>query len=217
MLRAFTRPVAGANWAWLSLIPFGLGSWAPLYAGTRVRNLRWCAWGAVWSAITLAGWTLAVVMNGGAFAGLLIILGWTGAIATSFSIAAGHDELASGPSVRGHVGSGWSAALRDAEERLRERDRARRLAVESPELALEMGVGRPDLAGAIPTGLVDINNAPAAALAALPGVGMTRAEAIVKAREEIRGFSSVEDLGLALNFDGALVERLRGRVVFLPR
>jgi hypothetical protein len=53
-----------ASWVWLSLIPFGLGAWAPLYAGVRARNRRWCALGAVWSAITLAGWIVAVASHG---------------------------------------------------------------------------------------------------------------------------------------------------------
>ena len=40
-----------ANWVWLSVIPFGLGAWAPIYAGARVNNRRWMSLGAVWSLI----------------------------------------------------------------------------------------------------------------------------------------------------------------------
>lgn len=65
-----------ANWVWWSVIPFGLGAWAPIYAGTRVHNRRWLVLGALWSLITVAGWVVAIASNGGAAGGLLILLGW---------------------------------------------------------------------------------------------------------------------------------------------
>jgi Helix-hairpin-helix motif len=199
---------AQANWVWLSLIPFGLGAWAPIYAGARVRSGRWCALGAVWSVITLAGWIAAVANHGGSAGGLLIILGWAGAIASSFAIRASYRRL---------VGSSFQAQLVGAEGRLRDRDQARRLAREQPDLAREVGVGRPDLPHAHDAGLIDVNSAPAAILTRLPGIDDALATNIVEARTAAHGFSSVEDLGLALDLDGNLVEDLRNRVVFLPR
>ncbi len=198
-----------ASWAWLSLIPLGLGAWAPLYAGVRARNRRWCALGAVWSAIALAGWIVAVANPVSAFGGFLIILGWIGAIASSFALRASYRQLV--------VGSPFDAAVIGGEGRLRERERARRLARDRPALAQEIGIGRPDLPAAQDAGLIDVNNAPEAVLAKLPGVDDGLASKIVEAREGSRGFSSIEDLGLALDLDGHLVEGLRGRAVFLPR
>ena len=197
-----------ANWAWLSLIPFGLGAWAPIYAGTVTRNRRWSALGLLWSIVTLAGWALAVAEHGGAAAGFLIIAGWTGGIASSFAIRPRYREL---------VGSPFDAAVVGAEQRLSERERALQLVRDRPALAKEIGVGRPDLPNAQDAGLVDINNAPAAVLARLPGVDDALVTRIVEARAETHGFSSVEDLGAALDLDGHLVEDLRQRVVFLPR
>ena len=78
-------------------------------------------------------------------------------------------------------------------------------------------MGRPDISGAPDVGLVDINNAPASALAKLPGVDDALATRIVEARAEVGGFSTVEDLGVALDLAGDLVEDLRGVAVFLPR
>ena len=197
-----------ASWAWLSLIPLGLGAWAPLYAGVRARNRRWCALGAVWSAITLAGWIVAAASHGGDAGGFLIILGWAGAIASSFALRASYKQLV--------VGSPFDAALIGGEGRLRERERARRLARDRPALAREIGIGRPDLPNAQDAGLIDINNAPATVLARLPGVDDVLASKIAEAREGSHGFSSIEDLGLALDLDGNLVEGMRDRVVFLP-
>jgi helix-hairpin-helix protein len=54
-------------------------------------------------------------------------------------------------------------------------------------------------------------------LNALPGVSRSLASEIVRAREEIDGFSSLEGLGMALHLEGDQVEDLRPYVVFLPR
>ena len=190
------------------MLPLGLGAWAPMYAGTTARNRRWWLLGLLWSLITLAGWVVAVADRGAGVGGLLIIAGWVGGAATSFVIR--------GP-YRRQIGSAFQTALAGAEERVSERDRARQLVREHPAVARELGVGRPDLAGAQAAGLVDINNAPAGVLTTLPGVDDALATRIVEARTAANGFSSVEDLGLALDLDGNLVEALRDRAVFLPR
>jgi len=94
---------------------------------------------------------------------------------------------------------------------------ALRLAREKPELAKEIGIGRPDRPDADSAGLVDVNNANVTALLTLPGVNGDLATEIVEAREKVGGFSSLEDCGAALDIDGGTVEGLRGHVVFLPR
>lgn len=197
-----------ANWVWLSVIPFGLGAWAPIYAGTRVHNRRWVSLGAIWSLIAAIGWVVAIATNGSGVGGLLIILGWAGAAATSFAIRDRYREM---------LGSPFETAVLGAEGRLAERERARKLAHERPALALEMGVGRPDLPDAQSAGLVDVNNAPAPVIARLPGLDDALAQQIVRVRDDTHGFTSVEDLGAALDLDGNLVEDLRDCAVFLPR
>src|SRR5207302_685835 len=107
--------------------------------------------GALWSLIVVVGWVVAIASNGGAAGGLLIILGWAGAVATSFAIRNSYREMLASP---------FQTAFLDAEGRLSDRDRARALAAQRPALALEMGVGRPDLPNAQAAGLVDVNNAP---------------------------------------------------------
>ena len=198
----------GANLVWLSLIPLGLGAWAPAYAGSVVRKRTWSLLGLLWSLITVAGWVVAIANDGGSPGGLLIIVGWAGAIASSFTIRASYRQM---------LGSPFEAALVDAEQRLSDRDRARKLAAERPGVAKELGIGRPDVPNAHDAGLIDVNNAPASVLTKLPGVDDALATTIVEARAETHGFSSVEDLGAALDLDGNLVEDLRHKVVFLPR
>jgi Helix-hairpin-helix motif len=107
--------------------------------------------------------------------------------------------------------------VHQAEARLHDRARALRLAREHPALALEAGIGRPDIRGAFHGEVIDVNNASAGALASLPGISHRLALRIVGVRTRVGGFSSLEDMGLVLDLDGDQVERLRDLVVFLPQ
>jgi hypothetical protein len=104
-----------------------------------------------------------------------------------------------------------------AREHLAERNKALTLAREDPRLALEAGVGRPDLPGTFHGGVVDVNHAPAQVIASLPGFDSELAARLVATREDLDGFSSLEDLGTVLNLRGDQVEHMRDHVVFLPR
>jgi DNA uptake protein ComE-like DNA-binding protein len=210
---AGTRVDKRAMWPWLSLIPLGLGAWAPIYAGVRARKALWIALGVVWSACIVAGFVANGVSRSGshgdnAFAGALFIIGWVGAIATSFVLRPAYERAMS---------SELGRAKEEAERRLDDRRRAVEIARANPDLAQEIGIGRPDRPGAVDVGLVDVNNAPVTALLGLPGVDGELATQIVEARGRIGGFSSLEDCGAALDIDGGIVEGLRGHVVFLPR
>jgi DNA uptake protein ComE-like DNA-binding protein len=199
-----------ARWPWLSLLPLGAGAWAPIYAGFKAHMKTWVALGALWSAVTVAGWVKSSISHSGHddVAGMLMIVGWVGAIATSFVIRGEYER---------RTGSPLLEAEARAQQRLSDRQRALEIAAQNPSLAREMGVGRPDRAGALDAGLVDVNNAAVTALLELPGVDGDVATQIVETREQVDGFSSLEDLGATLDLDGDLVEQLRGRVVFLPR
>jgi DNA uptake protein ComE-like DNA-binding protein len=111
---------------------------------------------------------------------------------------------------------GSDARLASAHERLAQHEKALQLAREDPRLAIEAGVGRPDLPDAYDGGVVDLNHAPLDAISSLPSVGRELATRIVEARERIDGFASLEDMGSILDLAGDQVERLRDRVVFLP-
>lgn len=194
-------------WFW-SLLPFGLGSWAPIYAGVRARVPPWIALGMLWSALSLTGWVVAGTTNGeSALAGLSLIVGWVGGIATSFLIRERYIEQTT---------TALQAALHAAGRQLTLREQAQTLARERPALAAAAGIGRPDRPDAYHAGLVDINNASVAAIGRLPGVDQALAARIVDTRRQTRGFSSVEDLGIVLDLDAPLVEALRARTVFLP-
>lgn len=200
-----------SRWPYISLIPVGLGAWAPIYAGVKARRASWALLGVLWSVIVIAGF-IKDSAGGHAghdnIAGMLLIVGWVGAIATSFVVRSAYERQLASPVL---------AAEQAAEARLTARQEAMRIAREKPALATEIGVGRPDRHGAFDAGLVDVNNAPASALRRLPGVDDALATRIIETRTEVNGFSSLEDLGTVLDLPGDLVESLRDHVVFLPR
>lgn len=210
MIRKRSSGLAGRNvWPWLSLIPF-VGVCAPIYAGARARRVLWLVLGLLWAAAVVAGFIADSISSSGHndFAGFLFIFGWVGAAATAFTIR---------PAYERQMGSDFDHTAQAARQRLADRRRALELAASDPLLAQEIGIGRPDRPGAAHAGLIDAHNASAKALQTLPGVDAGLAARIVSAREELGGFSSLEDLGETLDIDGATVERIRGRAVFLPR
>lgn len=61
---------------------------------------------------------------------------------------------------------------------------------------------------------IDINNASAELLAELPGIGETRAQAIVEERETNGPFESAEDLARVSGVGTATIERFRDQISF---
>jgi membrane protease YdiL (CAAX protease family) len=88
-------------WPWVSLIPLGLGAFAPAIAGRRCRRWSWIALGLLWFGTALAGWVITIAAghhprsSEGRLAGLLVLAAWVGGILTSFAIR-GRYELVRG-------------------------------------------------------------------------------------------------------------------------
>jgi DNA uptake protein ComE-like DNA-binding protein len=207
-----TQSVAVRGWWVLGtlVVPFGLGSGPAFwYASRRAGGVRaWERAGALWFALSLTGYLVALTLKH-RFAvphtAVLVAMfaGWGGAFVHAMVIRPEYVRRA-------------AARVARAQERA-DAAEARRIVREEPRLAVELGIGRPDRAGAYDAGLVDVNHAPAPALEALPGVGPVLAQRIESAREACDGFASIDDLAALLDLDPATVERMRDRAVFLPR
>lgn len=196
-------------WFFLTLFPLAVFGWgAFVYAGVRARKPSWISWGVAYLAVTVLGWALTQTdpdSTANGLGGGLVLFVWAATVVHALAIRSEYLnrlELA--------------AKLDLAEEQLEERDEARRLVEEDPLRARELGVGRPDLDG-FAGGLVDLNNAPVAVIEELPGVSHKLATRIVAVREEVGGFSSLDDLAHVLDLPVALVDRIRAEVVVLPR
>ena len=195
-------------WVWVSATPMGLGAWTPIIPGAALRRPLWIGLGVLWSVAAIAGWAAAIANDGGGGAGGLIILGWVGAIATTMAIR---------PTFARSTSSRFAREREAAEQRLRDREAARRIAAEEPRSRSSSAWVARTGPGAQSAGLVDVNNAPRAALQLLPGIDEAMAARILSLREELNGFRDVHDLGTVLELDGHAVERLREETVFLPR
>jgi DNA uptake protein ComE-like DNA-binding protein len=199
-------------WVLLTFVPFGWGNWlAFLVAGARARHLPWLVWAAVYVALITVPFIIDAIStdeeDGDAIAGIVMFAVWFGGITHAFLARPAYVRRMQG--VLHHVQA--------ARERIETRQEALELAREQPQVALEMGIGRPDRPGAMDAGLIDVNSAPYKELEKLPGVDRELARRVVVLREELDGFASVEDLGMTLDLPADTVEDLRGRVVFLPR
>ncbi len=69
--------------------------------------------------------------------------------------------------------------------------------------------GSPALAGEKLTGVVNVNTASAAELEMLPGIGASRAKAVIEAREAKGGFKSLDDLLAVKGIGEASLAKLR--------
>jgi uncharacterized protein len=85
-------------WPWLSLLPLGLGAWAPILAGVRRRVWWWIVLGLLWSAVVIAAFAVTAAAPNHethrqrSLVGFLIILGWVGGAVTSFSIRRSYER-----------------------------------------------------------------------------------------------------------------------------
>lgn len=199
-------------WVLASLVPFGLGAWAGfLYAGTKAHVTRWKVYALVYAIVAWGAFILVPSTDDGSSENATI----GGVILAVWAVGFVHSLVERPRYVRRM--QAIAPQLTAAEERLEQREEALALARERPELALELGVGRPDRQGAMDAGLIDVNSAPLKVLQRLPGIDDATARRIVAVREELDGFTSLEDLGMTLDLDGETVADLRDRAVFLPR
>jgi hypothetical protein len=178
----------------------------------RARSVSYAVYGVLWLAVCLTGLVFTLVFpedsSQDEFGSFLMVMTWIAGFGQAF--------LTRGQYVRRVRARDADPILR-ARERLHARDEARRIAARDPRLALEMGIGRPDRGTADDGGLIDVNHVPMAVLTRLPGVDRALARRIATTRREIRGFSSLEDMGTVLDLPPDLVEDMRERAIFLPR
>lgn len=194
-------------WLAFTLVPLGLLSWASfLYAGGRANRPLWFGFGGLYLTLTVVGVVLCTIAEGTPseatyddIGAITILTTWLGSLAHAVSIR---------PVLYGQL------QVREAAQAAQiETDAARDLARDDPGLARTLGVGRPDLPGAEHFGLIDVNHVPPDVLARLPGLDDRTLAQVV----ELRPFSSVEDLGSALELPPQVVDELRLKAVFVGR
>ncbi|WP_327349684.1 hypothetical protein OG772_20605 [Streptomyces sp. NBC_01321] len=114
--------------------------------------------------------------------------------------------------------SASAATVTAVQAEMRKRDEGKRIALENPRLALELGIGDPDRhAGFDDGGLIDINGVEAEALSRAFRLSSDAASRIVGARARVSGvFTSVEEIVLYAELSPREEQLLRERAVVLP-
>ncbi|MEU0823109.1 DUF4236 domain-containing protein [Streptomyces mirabilis] len=98
------------------------------------------------------------------------------------------------------------------------RDEARALAQSDPVLANDLRIGRPDLPRQYDDGgLIDLNSAPAHAIATACSIESSSAERIVEARQELGSFSSLDEVFVFAQIEQGAAARIRDYALLLPR
>ncbi len=202
---------AGKGWLLLTL-PLGLTTWAAfLYIGIRAKRINWTVWAAIYAAALVTGLVLDTPAHPSSsaegIAAALLLLTWIGGGVHAFVVSTDAAR---------RIRSGKDPALVAARGRIDLRNEGRHLLATQPELAREVGVGRPDVPGSRPYGLIDVNHCSAAALLRLPGVTDDLAQRIVDNRASAGGFSSVDDIGMLLDLPPATIDRMRDMAIFVP-
>ncbi|WP_157530311.1 helix-hairpin-helix domain-containing protein [Microtetraspora niveoalba] len=115
------------------------------------------------------------------------------------------------------VAYGNDQAIQFAQHRRELRQEARELAEQDPGLAMELRIGRPDLPRRYDDGgLVDLNHAPAAVIATLPGMTPELVEQILEARQVVGTFSSAVEVCVTANLPADLTSPLTEYTIYLP-
>lgn len=125
--------------------------------------------------------------------------------------------LEAGPASPTHLAAADPVVAAHLAARAR-RDEARTLAQSDPVLAHELRIGRPDLPREYEDGgLIDLNNAPAHAIATACSIEASLAERIVAARQELGSFSSLDEVFVFAQVEESTAARIRDYALLLPR
>jgi Helix-hairpin-helix motif len=210
----FTR---GGWYVFVDVGSLGLLTWVPpLHAALRTgRAIMW-----LWTVLYVLAVTGALVTPSSTFRGglimVLIIVSVVHSLVLRRQVWDGSPRAVRTtpppPALRGADPA--VAAVLAARAR---RDEARRIAATDPRMARELRIGRPDLRrGYDDGGLVDLNAAPAAAIAALCDIDPESAQRIVAAREAGVPFTTIDDVFSTVDVPYPLWDRIRDRGVVVP-
>jgi hypothetical protein len=201
------RTVASFVWAAVPLVTLGLAT-GPAFLYPALRRRRPGDWIslALYLALTtfgLVGTEANSIMSD--LSAVALLAAWLGGTVHAFTIRSRVFAT------ENRYEDAIEIASRRRELRSAARDTAR-----DPGMAWELRIGRPDLQrGFDDGGLVDVNHAPPSALASLPGMTPELVNRIVETRDQLSGFSSVEELSSLAQLPPSLTGALNEYAIFL--
>ena len=205
------RTAAGFAWAAVPLVSLGMAT-APAFLYPAVRRRRAADWAAFAVYLALTVFVMVTLeadeeslASSLSFVAFLLL--WAGGTVHALAIR----SRVFGTRRGDHYQKAVSMVAHRHELRAAARETAR-----DPAAAWELRIGRPDLPrGFDDGGLVDVNHAPPAVLASLPGMTPDLVDRIVRTREQVGGFVSAEELSALAQLPPDLTEPLEEFAIFL--
>ncbi|MFC6879853.1 MULTISPECIES: ComEA family DNA-binding protein [Actinomadura] len=204
----------GILWAFVPFLTLGYGTpFSFLYAAVRRNSWNLGATAAGYGVGTAA--VVTMMQSGdallGIFGGFMMLMLWIAGTVHAFAVRSSvFPRTVPRSRLNEH-------AIEVARFRQAMREDARTLARQDPALAFELRIGRPDLPRRYDDGgLIDVNHAPPAVLATLPGLTPELVERLVRRRDEQGGFVSAEELAVDTDLPPDLVPQIAEYSIFLP-
>lgn len=205
--------------AWYFVVPIatvGLFAFVPfVHAAVRLGRRRVWWFAAAYGAVTVLAFS-APDTGIGPLTAIAMLCSVTAAVVACAQLVPlrrsvyGLAEPAPPPGIDPAV-----AAVMRARQR---RQKARELVGQDPLLARELHIGRPDIPHEYDDGgLVDLNAAPAEAIAFVCGIDVDQARQLVAVRDSVGGLNNVDELFVHTNLPPGAWERIRDRAIVLPR
>ncbi|WP_157553057.1 hypothetical protein [Jiangella gansuensis] len=204
------RLVGHGIWMLIPVLSLSFLAFLPaVQAWWRARTAGWLITALILTASCAVIVTGMARDAGGAGYGALIIgTGLGGLVAAAIARPVVFDRRAEpelDPAVR---------AVLDGRERRRQ---AREILERDPAMAVELGIGRPDLRGGYDDGgLVDINHVGSDDLVAMLGWPRAAADGFVADRDRRRGYASLTEIAALSGLDPSLLDHGAERIVLLP-
>lgn len=206
----------GGWYVFVVVLSLGMLSFVPfVHAATRTRRPLMWLWVVLYTTAVVTMFLLTGSVDIGGFAIGLMIVASIHAIVLRPQVwpALRAPAPPLRPAVAGTPTDPAVAAVLAARAR---REDARRLAAADPQMARELGIGRPDLPRAYDDGgLVDLNSAPARAIAHTCGIDPAVATLIVDARSAGITFATVDDVFSFAEIPYTLWDRIRDRALVI--
>ena len=204
-------------WVLLPLASLGFLAWAGfLYAGIRARHRPWILAAVVYLVAFVSAFALPRDGGGAtAWAGFMFMAVWVAASVHAF-IARPEFLIRLDARLSGVV-EGVSPAPRSRRVVPVDATYTPLTPPAAPRPPAPRSPAAPPAPAPGPAAPVDLNTAPAAAIAALPGIGPILAQRAVQLRESRGGFASVDDFGDTLELKPHVLERIRPLAFATPR
>lgn len=209
----------------IPVISLSFLAWVPAaQAFWRARTAGWFITTALLAVASVTIVTGMAMDADGAVFGLLLIGAGVGGVAAAGAgrkVVFSRPQPTVGPVQTSEGGLPVSGAADPAVTRVLEnrerRRRAKEIVSSDPAMALELGIGRPDVPGGfVDGGLVDLNNVTPAGMVEALGWDPAVAEAFVAGRDARRGYTSLTEIGALSGLDPAALEMDAERIIVLP-